>query len=104
MIRRVLLAIPAALILSAPLAHADEALCFPIVKVGYAHSVNQQLSLLADCFSLSGCFRLSGSLSLNDTELKLKANLTLGQHFPIGEEPYRTTAGEYMTCRSRCRA
>lgn len=63
MIKKALLAASAALALSAPMAHAGEAyvaLGFPIVQVGYAQSVNQQLGLRTD-FGTSGSFSKDGT-------------------------------------------
>ncbi len=62
MIKHSVLAASVALLMGAPLAQAGEAylaLGFPIVQVGYAHSVNQQLGLRAD-FGTSGTFSKDG--------------------------------------------
>ncbi|MFZ4552780.1 MAG: hypothetical protein ACOYNB_13275 [Aquabacterium sp.] len=62
MIKRSVLTASIALLMGAPLAQAGEAyvaLGFPIVQVGYAHSVNQQLGLRAD-FGTSGSFSKDG--------------------------------------------
>lgn len=96
MIRQALLSVPAALILSAPLAHAGEAyvaLGFPIVQIGYAQSVNKQLGLRAD-------FGTSGSFSQDGTEegIDYKGDLNLhrvglfADYFPFSGG-FRLTGG-----------
>ncbi|TXH30618.1 MAG: hypothetical protein E6Q94_09350 [Burkholderiaceae bacterium] len=96
MIRQALLSVPAALILSTPLAHAGEAYVavgFPIVQIGYAQSVNQQLGLRAD-------FGTSGSFSQDGTEegIDYKGDLNLhrvglfADYFPFSGG-FRLTGG-----------
>lgn len=96
MIRQALLAVPAALFLGAPLAHAGEAyvaLGFPIVQVGYAHSVNQQLGLRAD-FGTSGSYNHNGAEEGIDYKGKLNLHRVglFADYFPFSGG-FRLTGG-----------
>lgn len=90
------LAVPAALALTLPLAHAGEVYVgvgFPLVQIGYAHSVNQQLGLRAD-IGTSGSFNKNGQEE--GIDYKGKVNLhraaVFADYFPFSGG-FRLTGG-----------
>ncbi len=96
MIKHSVLAASVALLMGAPLAQAGEAylaLGFPIVQVGYAHSVNQQLGLRAD-FGTSGTFSKDGMEEGIDYkgDLNMHRVCLFADYFPISGG-FRLTGG-----------